>query len=69
MMLIFFSLTTVQCQQLIQMLTTQLGSATIVSSDISPSGPTVSNFAGNNPSISFSAWIIDIGATHHVCCE
>lgn len=61
------SLTTMQCQQLIQLLTNQLSSTSSASTENSSTGPSVSNFAGNKVKIQNKGWIIDSGATHHVC--
>ena len=61
-----FSLTSMQCQQLIQLLTSQL-SSTLASLDNSLVGPYVSNFAVNNAIVHNKSWIIDSGATHHIC--
>ncbi|KAL5560411.1 hypothetical protein UlMin_036622 [Ulmus minor] len=51
------------CQQLIAMLSTQLTSTTPVNNE----QPVISNFTGTFPSISSRTWILDTGATHHVC--
>ena len=61
------SLTTMQCQQLIQLLTNQLSSTSSASTENSSTGPSVSNFAGNKVKIQNKGWIIDSGVTHHVC--
>ena len=61
------SLTTMQCQQLIQLLTNQLSSTSSASTENSSTGPSVSNFAGNKVKIQNKGWIIESGATHHVC--
>ncbi|KAL6311931.1 hypothetical protein AAG906_013204 [Vitis piasezkii] len=55
------------CQQLIQLLTNQLSSPSSASTENSSTGPSVSNFAGNKVKIQNKGWIIDSGATHHVC--
>ena len=60
-------LTAAQCQKLIQMLTTKLGSRTLTIGEVSQSGPLVSNIFGIDSTIPSSAWVIDISATHHVC--
>ncbi|KAL5579671.1 hypothetical protein UlMin_012113 [Ulmus minor] len=57
------SLSPSQCQQLIAMLSTQLTSTTPVNNE----QPIVSNFTGTFPSIPSHTWILDTGATHHVC--
>ncbi|KAL5576834.1 hypothetical protein UlMin_018533 [Ulmus minor] len=57
------SLSPSQCQQLIAMLSTQLISTTPVNNE----QPVISNFTGTFPSISSRTWILDTGATHHVC--
>ncbi|KAL5543954.1 hypothetical protein UlMin_007738 [Ulmus minor] len=57
------SLSPSQCQQLIAMLSTQLTSTTPVNNE----QPVISNFTGTFPSISSRTWILDTGATHHVC--
>ena len=58
---------TVQCQQLIDMLSNQLPSSTSNSSiEVIQIGPSMSNLFGNNTFISYSCQIIDIRATHHV---
>ncbi|KAL5537407.1 hypothetical protein UlMin_045834 [Ulmus minor] len=64
------SLTNAQCQRLIQLLSSQLQASSsniLEPSTTDSSGPSVSNFAGNNTSFCSNSWIIDSGATHHVC--
>ncbi|KAL5574169.1 hypothetical protein UlMin_023766 [Ulmus minor] len=64
------SLNSSQVQQLLQMLSTQLVSPTANAiSESSQTEPTVSNFTSIDSNISTSTWIIDTGATHHVCCS
>ena len=64
------SLTNVQCQQLIQLFSSQLQTISpdiLDTSTTTHSGPSMSNFASNNTSLCSNSWIIDSGATHHVC--
>ncbi|KAK0603245.1 hypothetical protein LWI29_002874 [Acer saccharum] len=58
------SLSNNQCQQLIALLNTQLQGASHSSND---QKPIVSNFTSISSSIPQNAWILDIGAIHHVC--
>ncbi|KAK0591293.1 hypothetical protein LWI29_038100 [Acer saccharum] len=51
-----------QCQQLIALLSSQLHTSSSVDSH-----PVVSNFTVIGSSIPSTTWIIDSGATHHVC--
>ena len=61
------SLTNDQCQQLIQLLSTQLASASSIVTDPPSTGRSISNFTGNVTSFRSNSGIIDSGATHHVC--
>ena len=70
------SLSPSQCQQLITFLSSQLqhSSPTIVESQ-QQDGPSVSSFSGkltfssSYNSFPHNSWILDTGATHHVCCS
>ena len=72
------SLPSNQVQQLIAYLSTHLQQQTIDPFESpSTSGPSISQIYGNNCSTQFfshpfvpsDAWVIDTGATHHVCCN
>ena len=72
------SLSSNQVQQLIAYLSTHLQQQTIDPFESpSTSGPSISQIYGNNCSTQFfshpfvpsDAWVIDTGATHHVCCN
>ncbi|KAI9162420.1 hypothetical protein LWI28_027130 [Acer negundo] len=57
------SLSSNQCQQLIALLSSHLQQ----NSSQSSGEPLVSNFTGMHSTIPIDAWILDTGATHHVC--
>ena len=70
------SLTNSQCQQLIALLNSQLQGNLRVSPELPQPGASVANFSGIifsslsfNSVISSNTWILDTGATHHVCCS
>ncbi|RVW87684.1 hypothetical protein CK203_057239 [Vitis vinifera] len=71
------SLSPAQCQQLIALLSSQLHDNTPATPELQQPGPSVSSFSGifSFSSVSFpnsldsSAWVLDTGATHHVCCS
>ncbi|KAL5563330.1 hypothetical protein UlMin_033077 [Ulmus minor] len=58
------ALTANEYQHLISLLSTQLQG---ISQDTKEQQPVVSNFTGISSLISANVWIIDSGATHHVC--
>ncbi|KAL5782709.1 hypothetical protein ACOSP7_007738 [Xanthoceras sorbifolium] len=71
-------LTADQCQQLIAYLSTQLHQSSLAPPEASSTmGPSISSCSGNLFSFPFSnhrylnsrTWVIDSGATHHVCCN
>ncbi|KAL6334486.1 hypothetical protein AAG906_016031 [Vitis piasezkii] len=66
-----------QCQQLIALLSSQLHDNTPATPELQQPGPSVSSFSGifSLSSVSFPnsldslTWVLDTGATHHVCCS
>ncbi|KAL5566450.1 hypothetical protein UlMin_029614 [Ulmus minor] len=58
------TLSSSQCQQLIALLSTQLSSTSPMNNE---QQPVVSNFTGISSFIPLNSWILDTGATHHVC--
>ncbi|XP_073022626.1 uncharacterized protein [Primulina eburnea] len=64
-----------QCKQLIAFLSSQLQLGHTSALDTQQLGPSASCFSGNyslafglNPSLS-TRWVLDTGATHHICCS